>query len=110
MSEGYGDGPRLHTCARARRKIRACSGRRVRALRSMYVPRGEIIGRKQVYQSVYFDLLRTLRTITESQFVVMRRSDLGVGDSGALRMAVGRSHDRRGGHLATMGSGRLEAR
>jgi hypothetical protein len=55
-------------------------------------------------------LLRTLRTITESQFVVMRRSDSGVGDSGALRMGVGRSHDRRGGHLATMGSGRLEAR
>ena len=54
--------------------------------------------------------LRTLRTITELQFVVMRRSDLGVGDSGALRMGVGRSHDRRGGHLATMGSGRLEAR
>jgi predicted ATPase len=56
------------------------------------------------------DLLRALRTITESQFVVMRRSDSGVGDSGALRMGVGRSHDRRGGHLATMGSGRLEAR
>jgi hypothetical protein len=54
--------------------------------------------------------LRALRTITESQFVVMRRSDSGVGDSGALRMGVGRSHDRRGGHLATMGSGRLEAR
>jgi hypothetical protein len=54
--------------------------------------------------------LRTLRTITESQFVIMRRSDSGVGDSGALRMGVGRSHDRRGGHLATMGSGRLEAR
>src|SRR4029077_8728394 len=43
--------------------------------------------------------LRALRTITESQFVVMRRSDSGVGDSGALRMGVGRSHDRRGGHL-----------
>jgi hypothetical protein len=56
------------------------------------------------------DELRALRTITESQFVVMRRSDSGVGDSGALRMGVGRSHDRRGGHLATMGSGRLEAR
>jgi hypothetical protein len=54
--------------------------------------------------------VRALRTITESQFVVMRRSDSGVGDSGALRMGVGRSHDRRGGHLATMGSGRLEAR
>jgi hypothetical protein len=54
--------------------------------------------------------LRALRTITESQFEVMRRSDSGVGDSGALRMGVGRSHDRRGGHLATMGSGRLEAR
>ena len=54
--------------------------------------------------------LRAFRTITELQFVVLRRSDSGVGDSGALRMGVGRSHDRRGGHLATMGSGRLEAR
>ena len=73
--------------------------------------RGIIRPREDAHRSIArVGAVRTLRTITESQFVVMRRSDSGVGDSGALRMGVGRSHDRRGGHLATMGSGRLEAR
>ena len=73
-------------------------------------PRRRQLGVSHGVLDVAMPQVRALRTITESQFVVMRRSDSGVGDSGALRMGVGRSHDRRGVHLATMGSGRLEAR
>src|SRR5271166_1412651 len=51
-------------------------------------------------------LLRSLRTITESRRVVVRRNDSGVGDSGMWRRGVVRSHDRRGGDSAAMGDGR----
>src|SRR5271166_2511347 len=53
--------------------------------------------------------LRTLRTITESRRVVLRRNDSGVGDSGMWRRGVVRSHDRRGGDSAAMGDGRRAA-
>src|SRR5271165_358006 len=51
-------------------------------------------------------ILRSLRTITESRRVVVRRNDSGVGDSGMWRRGVVRSHDRRGGDSAAMGDGR----
>ena len=52
------------------------------------------------------DGLSSLRTITESRRVVVRRNDSGVGDSGMWRRGVVRSHDRRGGNSAAMGDGR----
>src|ERR1700680_4710275 len=55
-------------------------------------------------------LVRTGRTLTESQSAVLRRNDSGGGDSGTLRTGVGRSHDRRGRDSAAMGGGGVEAR
>jgi len=49
--------------------------------------------------------LRTARTLTESRFAVLRRSDSGLGDSGVRRTGVGRSHDRRGSDSAALGGG-----
>ena len=38
---------------------------------------------------------RTLRTISESQSAVVRRSDSGFGDSGAGQTGVGRSYEAK---------------
>src|SRR6202521_5275706 len=57
-----------------------------------------------------FSLVRTGRTLTESQSAVLRRNDSGGGDSGTLRTGVGRSHDRRGCDSAAMGGGGFDAR
>ena len=54
--------------------------------------------------------LRTLRTITESRCVRMRRCDSVWGDSGSRRTGVRRLHDRRGSHSVSLGHCRLQAR